>query len=119
MKFVLKECRQKIWVTGKHFPQHREQCFVGNDAFPGWFKPAKVICPQKFAKLFTEHEFPGVEFEHPADYVVFQITKVSFLVATNIFDIDKIGVDTGSFGTILKILDGTTVLFGIFATAKV
>ncbi|MNZ90780.1 hypothetical protein D3C78_1097510 [compost metagenome] len=77
---VFSEVRlQQIRVIREHLPQHRQQRFVGDNAFPCWLQPANA-CIFKFGrKHFAQHEFPRIEFEQVANDLILRIRELSAL----------------------------------------
>ncbi len=105
-------------MVREHFPQHRQQGFVGDDALPRWFQPAHASVFQLGGEHLTQHIFPRVELEQVTDHLILQVSKLTFLAQTDILYIEKLGGDFRFGSTILQILNRSTIFFRVTAAGE-
>ena len=116
MRIFAEVSRQQVRVVREHLPQQRKQSFVRDDALPRRFEPAYARVFQFGREHLAQHILPRVELEQVANHLILQVGKLTFFTQADIFDIQKLGGHTRFCGTVLQILNGTAIFFGI-ATA--
>ena len=106
-------------MVREHFPQHRQQSFVRDNAFPCRLQPAHARIFQLGGEHFAQHVFPRIELEEVADHLILHIRKLTFFSQTDIFDIKEFSRHIGFGGTVLQILHRSTVFFRVAAAGEV
>ncbi len=100
----------------EHFPQQRQQCFVGDNALPCRFQPANASVFQLGGEHFTQHKLPRIQLEQVGDHLVLHVRELTFFTEPDIFDIEKFSGNFSLSRAILQILDRSTI-FDCIATA--